>query len=67
MRTYSFTGPGKPGTITTVEANSEREARELAMIERWGRAPMVCSNGVQIPSKEGLGLYLANTGAARMK
>jgi hypothetical protein len=34
MKYYTFTGP--KGVTTTVGASSETEARELAMVERWG-------------------------------
>jgi len=36
MSTYTFIGPS--GKATTVVATSEREARHLAMLARWGAA-----------------------------
>ena len=34
MQSYTFTGP--KGGYTTVQADTETEARHLAMVERWG-------------------------------
>jgi hypothetical protein len=53
MAKFTFSGPSNKG-LTTVTANTESEARHLAMVERWGHP-----NGRPAKDTDASGRYLS--------